>query len=127
MSVTAERIQYEAVSQSLYDTMPLRKNDRTVFFSVPMGVNGKTRADTNMGMSTLLPPPTHFVATGLRTVALEAPGPHHGLLTVFIGSKSWLELPLLETLMFGVKLERPFREGRMSSVSGQHKRFQHLR
>lgn len=107
----------EAVRSSLYDFQTYAGAGQTqlLFFQVPAGQGGKTKADTNMEAAGALPSPKRFVvetieiyfyagsvidtATGVAAAANQADDVYSfaksGFLDFFIGSKSYLtEAPL---------------------------------
>lgn len=110
--------QMEVVRQSLYDFQTYSRLGQTqlTFFQLPIGQNGKTKADTNMDTAGSLPNPKNFFVTSIEIAffpgvnidtfnAAAAANPSmaddvytfakSGYLDFFIGSKSYLtEAPL---------------------------------
>lgn len=107
--------QVEGIRQSLYDFQTYAQAGQTglTFYQVPIGQNGKTKADTNMEVAGSLPAPKRFLVESIEvhfypgnpisaTGAIVAENwndvydvSKSGWLDFFIGSKSYLtEAPI---------------------------------
>lgn len=51
----------EVITTSLYDSLTLNNEKRGALFNTPVGVSGKTYADTNMALASMLPDNQKFL------------------------------------------------------------------